>query len=133
MLISLIFSFQLVAFAADTINWSETGVFKIDALDSDVNETITGDRLSEGKITSNPYVAVKTIAKNMDSCPKFRLVDKNKLVRSNYLTVSDTVGEWVRDLESNTGAKGEMMYAQMKAAWNQITNNKTISIKFRPY
>lgn len=133
MLITLIFSFQLVAFAADTINWSETGVFKIDALDSDVNETITGDRLSEEKITSNPYVAVKTIAKNMDSCPKFRLVDKNKLVRSNYLTVSDTVGEWVRDLESNTGAKGEMMYAQMKAAWNQITNNKTISIKFRPY
>ncbi len=128
----LVFSFQLIALAADIINWSAVGVFRIDHDSNSVTQTIDKEDLKEEKITDKPYVAVKTIAKTMSSHPRFKLRDENNITRSVYLTTAEP-GEWERSLDGNTGQKGEMLYAELQAAWNQITDNQTISIQFRPY
>ncbi len=123
--LTLICVFQIFAFA---FSWSDAGTFE---LDSDtgtwVYYTTANTKLGDAKTTDDALVTVYTISKTMGSSPKFRLVRANGDIRSEKITTGEP-GEAVSG--SSTGGAGNTYYASMAAAWNQVTNNKTIRIKF---
>ena len=127
LMLILVFSVQCTVFA-DT---SSNGTFDLNSGESWDHTTASGTRLKDKKETDDITVEVYTISKTMMSCPTFRMVNNKKEARSASITTSET-GKSTTS-ESNTGTNGYNYYAAVKAAWNQITNNQSIRIKFDSY
>ncbi len=125
--LTLVFMFQIVAYAANT--WSENGTFRLDSnVGVWVNKTTENEKLSDKKKNDDdPIVTVRTITKTMSSYPKFKLVNSENNPVSEKITTAD-IGQQVDG--ANTGRAGYTYYASLAAAWNQITNAQTIKIKF---
>ena len=127
--LAMLFSIQIVAFAAET--WSDAATYQLNSDTGWKRLTTTGIYLGNEKTTSSNKVTVYTVSKTMSSSPKFRIVNSKNQERSGHITTA-AVGKSKTDT-SNTGEKGYNYYASVKPAWNQATDNKSIRIQFKSY
>lgn len=125
----LLFSCQIVAFAAET--WSDAGTYTLSSDTDWKRNTTAGIYLVNTKTTTSTQVSVYTVSKTMASNPRFRMVNSNNSVRSGTL-VTAAEGKSKTD-SSNTGEKGYNYYASVKSAWNQTADNQSIRIQFKSY
>ena len=127
--ITVVFSFQVVAFAATT--WSDAGTITLNRGTDWKRNTTTGVYIVNTKETTSKDVKVYTVSKTMSSNPQFRMVNSNNSARSGSFSMPSAGKQ--KTNSSNTGEKGYNYYASVKAAWNQVSNNQSVRLQFKSH
>ena len=127
--ITVIFSFQVVAFAATT--WSDKGTIALNRDTDWKRNTTTGVYIVNTKTTSSTSVTVYTLSKTMTSNPQFRIVNSNNEARCAAFSMPSAGKE--KTNTSNTGDPGYNYYASVKPAWNQVANDQSVRLQFKSH
>lgn len=127
--IAVVFSLQIVAFAATT--WSDAGTITLNSDTGWKRNTTKGVYIVNAKTTTSKDVTVYTVSKTMASNPQFRMVNSENSARSGSFSMP-SAGRQKTD-SSNTGEKGYKYYASVKPAWNQVSDNQSVRLQFKSH
>ncbi len=108
--------------------WTDAYRYSLKAGDGWKTNTENGTLMGQDKDSLSKYFDVLTVAKTMDSKPKFRLVNSENSAITKEVTTAK-VGQYTIG-DSNTGQIGHAYYGSVKPAWNQLGTD-SISLQMR--